>query len=119
MADDERRQSPRIAVRVATEVRFTSWQVFSLIYTINISHSGMSIELPKAEAIGAKLTVRLLLPSGPPVELPAIVRHCTAHKGQFTVGVQFTDLDDAKKQALEHSIRSHGGELPTSIKRRT
>src|SRR5579872_81409 len=98
---DERRQFPRIPMRVAAEVRFTSWQIYSLIYTINISQGGMSIELPSEAKVGDAVTIRLQPPKGPVVELDATVRHCTAHKSQFTVGVQFTNLDAATKQAIE------------------
>ena len=103
-------------MRVAAEVRFTSWQIYSLIYTINISHGGMSIELPSEAKVGDALSIRLQPPTGPTIELNAKVRHCTAHKSQFTVGVQFTDLDAPKKQAIEASIRAHGGTLTSSLK---
>jgi hypothetical protein len=113
---DERRQFPRIPMRVAAEVRFTSWQVYSLIYTINISQGGMSIELPSEAKKGDELRIRLRPPTGLPVELDAVVRHCTPHKSQFTVGVQFTALDGPTKQAIEASIRAHGGTLTSSLK---
>jgi hypothetical protein len=113
---DERRQHPRIPARVAAEVRFTSWEMFGLIYTINISHGGMSLEVPQKENVGASVKVRLTPPKGNSVELSAVVRHCTEHKGRFTVGVEFTDLDAEKKAAIERSIRAHGGSLNTSLK---
>jgi hypothetical protein len=113
---DERRQHPRIPMRVAAEVRFTSWHVYSLIYTVNISQGGMLIELPSAAKTGDVLRIRLQPPKGPAVELDADVRHCTANKSGFTVGVQFKDLDSAKKQAIEASIRAHGGTLTTTLK---
>jgi hypothetical protein len=102
-------------MRIAAEVRFTSWQVFSLIYSINISQGGMSLELPREEKVGERLRVKLTLPKGPPLELEATVRHCTAHGKQFTVGVQFVALDDATKKSIEQSIRANGGMLSSSL----
>jgi hypothetical protein len=114
---DERRVHERIPLRQATEVRFTSWQMYSLIYSINISQGGMSLELPAAQKPGDRLHVRITPPKGTPVEVEAEVRHCTAHGKQFTVGVQFLDLDDAKKQGIEQSIRAAGATMTPSLKR--
>ena len=102
-------------MRVAAEVRFTSWDVYALIYTIDISKGGMSLELPRPEAVGALLRLRLTPPDGKAVELDARVRHCTEHGKQFTVGVQFLDLDDARRKSIEQSIRAHGAVLKTSL----
>ena len=109
---DERRQHPRIPVRLQTEVRFTSWHVYSLIYTIDISKGGMSLELPTQPEVGAKLTVRLMQPDGTSVALEAVVRHASQGKGgRWSAGVQFTSLGDREKQAIERAITSHGGTL--------
>jgi hypothetical protein len=121
---DERRSEPRVPIRAEAEVRFSSWEVFKLIYTINISHGGMNLEMSVEPKQGSALTVRLALPSGPPIELEAVVKHVqvtTSTKPQppgapppqrrCEVGVQFKNLDAAKKAAIEQSIRAHGGAL--------
>ena len=75
---DERRKDPRFPMRIEAEVKFTSWHVFSLIYTINISQGGMNLEVLGDEPqVGTSLIVRMTLPKGPPIELEATVRHVT------------------------------------------
>jgi c-di-GMP-binding flagellar brake protein YcgR len=112
MAENDRRQHPRIPMRVQTEVRFTSWAVYSLIYTINISKGGMNLELTEEPKADAKLTVRLRQPDGSAVDLEAVVRHTQQTKsGRWSVGVQFTSLGAVEKQAIERAITAHGGSL--------
>jgi hypothetical protein len=106
---DERRQHPRIPLRAEAEVRFASWEVFRLIYTVNISQGGMQVDMPKEPPAGSELVVKLSLPSGPPLELKATVRHVTASKGRYLVGVQFASLDDQQKDLIERTIRAHAG----------
>ncbi len=107
----ERRKDPRFPLRIETEVKFTSWHVYSLIYTINISKGGMNLELADEPQIGAALTVKLTPPEGAPVLLDATVKHATKTGARFSVGVQFDNLDDGKRQAIEKAIRAHGGML--------
>jgi uncharacterized protein (TIGR02266 family) len=98
-------------MRVEAEVRFTSWHVFSLIYTINISKGGMNVELSDEAKVGATLIVKLRPPDGQPIELEAVVRHAQQHGSRWSVGVQFVQLDDARRGAIERAIRAHGGTL--------
>lgn len=108
---DERRKEPRVPMRIEAEVKFTSWHVFSLIYTINISKGGMNVELPDEPQPGATLTVKLTPPEGPPVLIEATVKHTTRLGKSWSTGVQFKALDDARRQAIEKAIRAHGGML--------
>jgi PilZ domain len=98
-------------MRLEAEVRFTSWHVYSLIYTINISKGGMNLELAQEPAAGATLTVKITPPDGPQVILDAVVRHTTKVGKSWSTGVQFRDLDATKRQAIEKAIRAHGGML--------
>jgi len=98
-------------MRIEAEVKFTSWHVFSLIYTINISKGGMNLEVVDEPQPGASLTVKLSLPEGAPVLIDATVKHTTKVGKSWSTGVQFKDLDDAKRQAIEKAIRAHGGML--------
>lgn len=100
-------------MRVEAEVTFTSWHVFSLIYTINISKGGMNLELADEPKPGDILTIKLRPPEGPPVLISAAVKHTSKVGKHWSTGVQFQDLDDAKRQAIEKSIRAHGGMLGT------
>ena len=98
-------------MRIEAEVKFTSWHVFSLIYTINISKGGMNLELAEEPQPGAALTVKIALPEGAPVVIEATVKHTTKVGKTWSTGIQFTGLDDAKRQAIELAIRRHGGML--------
>jgi|SRR6478672_4335149 hypothetical protein len=118
---DDRRKDPRVPMRAEAEVRFTSWAVFQLIFTVNISHGGMNLELQGEEPkVGSKLTVRLTPPTGAVIELEATVKHVTevtSKKPQppgapplvrkFQAGVQFAALDPARKVAIENTIKTH------------
>jgi hypothetical protein len=108
---DERRKDPRIPMRVEAEVKFTSWAVYSLIYTINISKGGMSLELAEEPQQGSKLTIKLTPPKGDSVLVEATVRHASKAGRGWQVGVQFDDLDAAKRDGIEKAIRAHGGML--------
>src|SRR2546423_3306192 len=108
---DERRKDPRVPLRVEAEVKFTSWHVYSLIYTINISKGGMNLELADEPAPGATLTIKLTPPEGAPVMIEATVKHTSKVGKSWSTGVQFKDLDAAKRQAIEKAIRAHGGML--------
>jgi PilZ domain-containing protein len=111
---DERRKHPRTDMRVEAEVRFTSWTVYALIYTINISKGGMNLELSEEPQPDAKLTIRLTQPDGMPLLLDAVVRHVAAGKKGWSVGVEFESLDDATRVAIEKKIRAHGVPLQVS-----
>jgi hypothetical protein len=111
---DERRKHPRTEMRVEAEVRFTSWNVYALIYTINISKGGMNLELGEKPEPGAKLTIRLTQPDGMPLLLDAVVKHVAPSKKAWSVGVEFESLDDATRGAIERKIRSHGVPLQVS-----
>ena len=108
---DERRKEPRIPLRIEAEVKFTSWHVYSLIYTINMSKGGMNIELAEEPKPGATLTVKLTPPEGTPLFLEATVRHTTPIGKRWSTGIEFKDLDATKRQAIEKAIRAHGGML--------
>ena len=106
-------------MRAEAEVRFTSWAVFQLIWTVNVSQGGMQLEVKGDEPKqGSKLIIRLQPPAGPPIELEATVRHAAlvgkpdAPEKRWQIGVQFTTLDPARKAAIEQMIRMHGGPLP-------
>ena len=108
---DERRKEPRVPLRLEAEVKFTSWHVYSLIYTINISKGGMNLELAEEPTPGATLTVKITPPEGAPVLIDATVRHTTQIGKSWSTGIQFTGLDDGKRLAIEKAIRAHGGML--------
>ena len=108
---EERRKHPRVPARIEAEVKFTSWHVYSLIYTINISKGGMNLDLPEEPKQGSSLTVKLTPPDGSPVWIEATVKHAAKVGKAWSVGVQFQNLDDAKRNAIEKAIRAHGGML--------
>lgn len=95
-------------MRIEAEVRFTSWTVYALLYTINISKGGMNLELPEEPPEGSKLHIKLTQPDGTPLLLDAVVRHASKSKRGWSVGVQFESLDDATRAAIERKIRAHG-----------
>ncbi len=111
---DERRKEPRVPARIEAEVKFSSWHVYSLIYTINISKGGMNLDLADEPKEGALLSIKLTPPKGEPVMLDATVRHATKTNRGWSVGVQFENLDEQKRQAIERTIRANGGMLGSS-----
>ncbi len=111
---DERRKDPRVPLRMEAEVKFTSWHVFSLIYTINMSKGGMNLELADEPKVGATLTVKITPPEGAPFFVDGTVKHTTKVGAKWSTGIQFSSLDDPKRQAIEQAIRRHGGMLGAS-----
>jgi c-di-GMP-binding flagellar brake protein YcgR len=116
---DDRRSAPRIPMRAEAEVRFTSWAVFQLIWTVNISQGGMQLEVRGEEPkTGSTLIIKLTPPTGASIDLEAVVKHAAdqtkpnAIEKRWQVGVQFSNLDAARKQAIEQMIRAQGGSLP-------
>jgi hypothetical protein len=125
---EERRSSPRVTSRMEAQVRFTSWATFSFIYAINISRGGMSLELTEEAPVGTKLAVLIQPPKGELIELQAVVRHsgamptraappqpvkegAAAQRGappRYQVGVEFIDLDEKRRAAIEQLLTKHG-----------
>lgn len=105
---EDRRKDPRVAMDLRAEVKFTSWLVYSVLYMVNISKGGMNLELDEEPKLGASLEIRLTQPDGSPVLLQAVVKHATQHESRWSVGVQFENLDDNTREAIEHKIRAHG-----------
>ena len=101
-------------MRVEAEVKFTSWAVYSLIYTINISKGGINLEMNEEPKQGSKLTVKLQPPKGPVISIDAVVRHATKSGARWSVGVQFESLEGATREAIEKTIRANGGLLGQS-----
>jgi len=124
---DERRKDPRFPMRAEAEVCFTSWAVFQLIWTVNISHGGMQIDLTGSQEpkTGAPILIKLRPPKGPVIELEAEVRHATqvghgdATLRRWQVGVKFVNLDAGRKLSIEELIRNHGGPLaPVTLRKK-
>lgn len=116
----EKRKEPRTAVRFAAEVRFSSWALFQLIYSVNVSRGGMSVELADAPAVGTPLTVRLNLPNGQQVSLESVVRHVTPlgkqaggkPQARYQVGVEFSDTQEKKLEQIDELVRRHTSAMP-------
>ena len=118
---EEKRKEPRLPVRAEAEVRFSSWDVFKLLWTVNISRGGMNLEVVGDQPeIGSNLMVRIYPPEGDSIELAGIVKHVSsgtrraiANKlmQKFQVGVQFVNLDEDRKRAVEKTLAGKGGEI--------
>lgn len=105
---DERRKDPRVPARLEAEVKFTSWLVYSLVYTVNISKGGLNLEMRDEPQLGETLEIKLSQPDRTILHLKGIVKHVTAHGSQFSVGVEFEHLDPSTREAVEKKLRAHG-----------
>ncbi len=107
---DERRKHERFPMRAEAEISFRSWDTFRLIYTVNISRGGMAVELSREPKAGDTITVKLKVPTGAPIVLSAVVRHCTKMKTpegaplRYHVGVEFNNLDAQQRGAIEKTL---------------
>jgi hypothetical protein len=122
------RRDPRLPIRGPAQVRFRSWSLYSYLYTLDISRGGMMLEMEEAPEIGSRLTVQLRPPNGPTVELEAVVRHAgpvtRPHlasspdaRPRFQVGVQFENLDNDRRAAIERTLAAHGAPAGTARSR--
>jgi c-di-GMP-binding flagellar brake protein YcgR len=95
---------PRQEIRL--EVKIPTATMLKVLWTVNISRGGMSIEMPAEVKPGTRVLVMLTLPNGELLELPANVKHSTPKKGGkgFFVGVQFGEISDKAKRAIEQII---------------
>lgn len=99
-------------MRIPAEVKFTSWAIFRLVYTANISRGGMKIDLPIEPRVGDLLMVKLVPPKGEPVLLDATVRHVavgsTGAQGRlWTAGVEFRNLTAEARARIEALLAAH------------
>ncbi len=103
--DRDQRKSRRIHLATPAEVKFESWAVFYETWIENISHGGMQLQLGKAPTVGEVIEVRLCPPKGEAVVLEAKVKFVNAKVGStHGVGVEFVNLDDERKAAIERLI---------------
>src|SRR5262245_22038215 len=79
--------------------------MLKVLWTANMSKGGMAIETPNQIEPDTEVRVALILP-GKEVLLEATVKHCTPKKNGkgFFVGVQFSDLRDDQRQAIEQIV---------------
>jgi c-di-GMP-binding flagellar brake protein YcgR len=112
---DDRRREQRFDVQAAAEVAVPSWEVFRLVYTINISKGGLKLILPRAPELSASLTVKFTLPGidgQQQFEIPSIVRYVNPLKkndpqGAAEVGVQFEPMSDQLRHTIESALQKN------------
>jgi len=90
---------------VRLEVKIPTATMLKVLWTANMSKGGMAIETPHEIKPDTRVKVALVLP-GKEVLLSATVKHCTPHKNGklFFVGVEFDELRDAERTAIEQII---------------
>jgi hypothetical protein len=85
---DERRQHPRyplhkeVQVRMPDEQRITAW-------TVDVSHGGCRLRLPRPAAVGAPLHVEMPVSGGMTLSTLGRVRHLSSVGNAILVGVQW------------------------------
>ena len=105
--------------RPRVELRFTSWEIFKLVYAREIGKGTLSCELGGLPTVGAHLLVALLLPGGFVVELEAQVRTIGEPQGKPPAGqpartpvvVTLERFDDEKRAQFERIMA--GGVMAT------
>jgi c-di-GMP-binding flagellar brake protein YcgR len=106
----EQRRHVRYPLKTEAEVRFTTWSVFRILYTVNISQGGMTVGLPEPAEVGSMLDIRLSLPGDQVIELKAVVRHCGRSPGtsdNYRAGVEFLDLDAERRAEIETVLAAY------------
>lgn len=103
-AQEFAREHTRHAVRQPVRLRLPSWDRFETFYTQDMSRGGMFLKTPKPMDKGAMLQLTLSLPDGETISLEAVVAHVRAGEG---MGIQFLDMDDAKRARVEAMIKAH------------
>ena len=104
----EKREHTRVPVRMPANVCFSSWQVFRLMYTMNISRGGLLFQMDKEPPKDLAIDLTLDLPNGSKVLLPARVRHATQSGAKFQVGVEFVAADDEQQRVLSDAMLELG-----------
>jgi acetolactate synthase-1/3 small subunit len=99
-----RRKHPRHAL--SFEVRLGSVDELARLWTQDISQGGMSVQTEREIPIGTRVELRLVHPqSSESFAVHAMVRRQIDQPGFRGIGVEFVDLDRARKKALTEFIR--------------
>ena len=105
----ERRRHPRLPAKdLRCEVRFPSWEVYRLVYAVNISKGGIRFAHSRELEVGEVVQISLRLPDSSVATIKGEVRNVEdtgpgdntrpAEVGRYQIGAQFRD-DDANSAA--------------------
>jgi uncharacterized protein (TIGR02266 family) len=105
----EKRQTPRVAAKI--EVSLHTENNFYAGITENLSEGGLFIATYENLPVGTELELTVAIPNHPPIKTTGTVRWIREHN-QFTsdvspgVGVQFQQLGDSDRRAIEAFLRT-------------
>jgi uncharacterized protein (TIGR02266 family) len=104
------RENTRYPVELQVKVSCPSWDDYLDLYTTNLSRGGVFIASRMSAPMGTEITVELVLPNGSAVKFRAEVMHLVDEKEStetqrpMGMGVQFIDLDEDTRKALEAMV---------------
>jgi hypothetical protein len=99
LLDPVRRVHERIDVSLSVRVHDATGS--RELTTRHVSRSGMYVWMAPPAEVGTVLGLELVHPStGAPLQLTAIVRNATAESGRTGVGLEFVDVDEAKRDEV-------------------
>jgi hypothetical protein len=101
--DPVRRKHERHSVRF--EVRLSSLDELKALYSRDISKGGMAVETTMDVALGTEVGLDLVHPQrAETFELTALVRRKIRQPSARGIAVEFTGMDEARREALERFI---------------
>ena len=95
---DERRRHARAEVAVLVQVRYTATEPLQTVYAVNVSESGLFIDVDDGKPIGTRVFVQVTTPDGNQL-LRGDGRVVRREGGG--VGIELTGFDDAARAALK------------------
>jgi len=104
------RENTRYPVELQVKVSCPNWDDYLDLYTTNLSRGGVFIASRMSAPMGTEITVELVLPNGNTIKFHAEVMHLVDEKEStetirpMGMGVQFLDLDEQTKKALEAMV---------------
>ena len=64
MTDDERRRAPRADVAVLVQIRYSASEAPRTVYAINVSRTGVFLDVDDGKALGTRVFVQVTTPDG-------------------------------------------------------
>lgn len=113
----DRRRHARVDLPVLVQIRYTATEAARTVYAVNISQSGLFLDVDDGKPVGSRVFVQvtttdgkhLLRGEGRVVRRPHIASSATEPGQQGGCGVELTGFDAAARAILQKLVDDAGG----------
>lgn len=101
---DERRRHPRVDLPVLVQIRYASTEQPKTVYAVNLSESGIFIDVDDGKPLGARVFVQLTTTDGN--HLLRGEGRVVRRPGDGGVGIELSGFDDAARAILKKLVET-------------